>query len=147
MILYDLTCPKDHLFESWFRNSTAADKLIKAGTLNCPVCGSSKVHKALMAPRLTKSKEDSSGEKAAGPNPEVAAAMAKAEQALAEMREVIEKNFENVGGKFPEEARRIHYGESPGRPICGDASQEESEALREEGIEVHAVPWKRRSNA
>ena len=146
MILYDLTCSKDHLFESWFRNSGAADKLIKAGTIVCPTCGSTKVHKALMAPRIAKSQDDAPREKALvaqDHNPEVAAAMQKAEQALAEMRTVIEKNFENVGEKFPEEARRIHYGETPGRPIYGDASREESEALREEGIEIQAVPWKR----
>jgi hypothetical protein len=150
MILYDLTCAKDHPFESWFRSSTAADKLIKAGSVVCPTCGSAKVHKALMAPRIAKSPDESSRSKALvdqGRKPEVTAAMEKAEKALAEMRGVIEKNFENVGDKFPEEARRIHYGETPGRPIYGDASREESEALREEGIEVHAVPWKRRTNS
>ena len=150
MILYDLTCPKDHLFESWFRNSTAADKLIKAGTLSCPVCGSSKVHKALMAPRIAKSADDAAppGKAlATNPSPELAAAMEKAEKAFSEMRGVIEKNFENVGDKFPEEARRIHYGETPGRPIYGDASGEETAALRDEGIEVHAVPWKRRTHS
>ncbi|MHB1204493.1 MAG: DUF1178 family protein [Rhodospirillaceae bacterium] len=150
MILYDLTCSKDHLFESWFRNSNAADKLIKAGTVVCPTCGSTKVHKAPMAPRIAKSQDGSPREKALvtqDRNPEVAAAMQKAEQALAEMRSVIEKNFENVGEKFPEEARRIHYGEAPGRAIYGDASPEESEALREEGIEIQAIPWKRRTNS
>lgn len=148
MILYDLTCSKDHLFESWFRNSNAADKLMKAGTIVCPTCGSTKVHKALMAPRIAKSEDDRGPSHKAlveqDRNPELAAARQKAERALAEMQGVIEKNFENVGEKFPEEARRIHYGETPGRPIYGDASPEESEALREEGIEIQAVPWKRR---
>lgn len=150
MILYDLTCAKDHTFESWFKNSGAADKLIKAGTIACPACGSTKVHKAPMAPRLATSKDEGAGEKALvtqQPNPELAEAMAKAEQAMAEMRAVIEKNFDNVGDKFPEEARRIHYGEAPGRAIYGDATPAETEALREEGIEVRAVPWKRRTNA
>lgn len=150
MILYDLTCAKDHTFESWFKNSVAADKLIKAGTIVCPACGSTKVHKAPMAPRIAKSKDDGAAGKAlvaAQPDPELAAAMAKADEALAEMRAVIERNFENVGGRFPEEARRIHYGETPARAIYGDATQAETEALRDEGIEVHAVPWKRRTNA
>lgn len=150
MILYDLTCAKDHTFESWFKNSGAADKLIKAGTIACPACGSTKVHKAPMAPRIAKSKDEGPAQKALvaqRPDPELAEAMAKAEQAMAEARAVIEKNFENVGARFPEEARRIHYGEAPGRAIYGDASQAETEALREEGIEVHAVPWKRRTNA
>lgn len=150
MILYDLTCAKDHTFESWFKNSSAADKLMKAGGVACPACGSTKVHKALMAPRIAKAKDDGVSEKALvaqQPNPELAEAMAKAEQAMAEMRAVIEKNFDNVGEKFAEEARRIHYGEAPGRAIYGDATPAETEALREEGIEVHAVPWKRRTNA
>lgn len=150
MILYDLTCAKDHTFESWFKSSTAADKLIKAGTIACPACGSTKVHKAPMAPRVARSGDDGPSEKALvtqQPVPALAEAMAKAEQAMAEMRSVIEKNFENVGDKFPEEARRIHYGEAPGRAIYGDATRAETEALREEGIEVHAVPWKRRTNA
>lgn len=150
MIVYDLTCAKDHTFESWFRNSDAADKLIKAGTVVCTACGSTKVRKALMAPRIAKSQEDAPRQKAlVSPkhNPEMAAAMAKAEQAMAEMRTVIEKNFDNVGERFPEEARRIHYGETPGRRIYGDASAEETAALREEGIEVQAVPWKRRTNS
>lgn len=150
MILYDLTCAKDHTFESWFKNSGAADKLIKAGTIACPACGSTKVHKAPMAPRIAKTKDDAPAGKALvtqQPNPELMEAMMKAEQAMAEMRGVIEKNFDNVGDKFPEEARRIHYGEAPGRAIYGDASPAETEALREEGIEVHAVPWKRRTNA
>ena len=150
MIVYDLTCAKDHVFESWFRNSGAADKLIKTGNVACPTCGSTKVHKALMAPRVAKSSEDAPRHKALvaqEPSPEAAAAMAKAEQAMAEMRAVIEKNFDNVGEKFPEEARRMHYGETPGRAIYGDASPEETAALRDEGIEVQAVPWKRRTNA
>lgn len=150
MILYDLICAREHTFESWFKNSTAADKLIKAGTLVCPACGSTKVHKAPMAPRIAKSKDDGPREKAlvaAEPNPELAAAMAKADAAMAEMRAVIERNFENVGDRFPEEARRIHYGESAARAIYGDATRAETEALREEGIEVHAVPWKRRTDA
>lgn len=150
MILYDLTCAKDHTFESWFKNSGAADRLIKAGTIACPACGSTKVHKAPMAPRIAKSGDESATQKALvaqRPDPELAEAMAKAEQAMAEARAVIEKNFENVGERFPEEARRIHYGEAPGRAIYGDATRAETEALREEGIEVHAIPWKRRTNA
>lgn len=149
MILYDLTCAKDHTFESWFKSSGAADKLIKAGTVACPACGSTKVHKAPMAPRIAKTREDAPAKAVAGGahDPELAAAMEKAEQAMAEMRAVIEKNFENVGDRFPEEARRIHYGEAPARAIYGDATREETEALHEEGIEVQAIPWKRRTNA
>ena len=146
MILYDLVCPKEHRFESWFRNSNAVEKLIKAGDVSCPVCGSTKLQKAPMAPRISKG---APAEKAMiGRNDgEVAEAMEKAMKAFAELREVIEKKFENVGERFPEEARKIHYGETPGRGIYGDASPEEAEALRDEGIEVQVIPWKRRKDA
>src|SRR5579871_3217991 len=152
MILYDLICDKDHGFESWFRNSTAADKLLKAGQSPCPRCGSVKVRKAPMAPRLGKgsSKDLTPVElptpPAGGPPAEVAAAMENAAQALTKLRETIEKNFEHVGEKFPEEARRIHYGEAPERAIYGDASLEEAHELVEEGIKVAAIPWPKRRN-
>ena len=146
MILYDLRCRKDHRFESWFRNSKAVDKLIKAGAVACPVCGSTKVQKAPMAPRIAKGVpiEKALVGKSDG---EVTEAMEKAMQAFAELREVIEKKFENVGERFPEEARKIHYGETPGRGIYGDATPEEAESLRDEGIEVQVIPWKRRKDA
>jgi hypothetical protein len=146
MILYDLVCPKDHRFESWFRNSNAVEKLIKAGEVSCPACGSKKVQKAPMAPRIAKG---ASTEKAlvAKNDGEVTEAMERAMKAFAELRDVIEKKFENVGERFPEEARKIHYGETPGRGIYGDASPEEAEALRDEGIEVQVIPWKRRKDA
>jgi len=158
MILYDLVCDKEHPFESWFRNSTAADKLLKSGQSPCPTCGSVKVRKAPMAPRLSKggAKESqdaqrienapTAGAGAGGPPAEVAAAMENAAQALTKLRETIEKNFEHVGERFPEEARRIHYGEAPERAIYGDASLEQAQELTEEGIKVAAIPWPKRRN-
>ena len=144
MIVYDLTCPKEHRFESWFRNSNVVEKLIKAGEVSCPVCGSKKVQKAPMAPRLAKS----SGEETAVVNDqsELRAAMEGATKALEGLREVIEKNFDNVGHKFPEEARKIFYGESKSRGIYGDATPAETQALKEEGIEVQSIPWKKQRN-
>lgn len=150
MILYDLTCPDEHRFESWFRNSGAVEKLIKAGQVVCPVCGSKKVQKAPMAPMIGKSgvakSPNDHAPRVQAENTELAAAMEKAAAAFTELRSVIEKNFEHVGDKFPEEARRIHYGESKKRGIYGEASKEDTEALREEGIEVHAIPWNKRAN-
>jgi hypothetical protein len=167
MILYDLVCDKDHAFESWFRNSDAADKLLKAGQSPCPQCGSVKVRKAPMAPRLGKGTSKDFGDAPpavpeaasapavgggaklpvpANPPAEVAVAMEQAAEALNKLRETIEKNFENVGEKFPEEARRIHYGEAPERAIYGDASLEEAQELVEEGIKVAAIPWRKRRN-
>ena len=146
MILYDLVCPKEHRFESWFRSSNAVEKLIRAGEVSCPTCGSTKVHKAPMAPRIAKGAPT---EKAliGKSDGEVTEAMEKAMKAFAELREVVEKKFENVGERFPEEARKIHYGETPGRGIYGDATPEEAESLRDEGIEVQVIPWKRRKDA
>jgi hypothetical protein len=147
MILYDLTCPDDHAFESWFRNSGAVEKLIKAGQVACPVCGSTKVHKAPMAPRIGKSSSQDAEAPSEAKNGELVAAMEKAATAINQLREVIEKNFDNVGGKFSEEARRMHYGESKKRGIYGDASAEETRALIDEGINVRAIPWSRRDKA
>jgi hypothetical protein len=156
MILYDLVCDEDHTFESWFRNSEAAEKVLKARQSPCPLCGSTKVRKAPMAPRIAKGGE---GEPvhvpaAAGevmpplkqPLENMAEAMQKAAAALEELRTTIEKTFDHVGEKFPEEARRIHYGDAPERPIYGDATLEEAKELNEEGIRVAAIPWRKRKN-
>lgn len=142
MILYDLICEKDHEFESWFRNSNAVDKLIKAGQVSCPICESKKVKKALQAPNIPrkaaiKTSTKPSKAKAA----EVSAAVEKMSQALAELRDTIEKNFDNVGDKFPEEARKIHYKEKKAeRGIYGNASPKEAKELVDEGIEVFVLP-------
>ncbi len=145
MILYDLVCPEEHRFESWFRNSGAVDKLVKAGQIACPHCGSTKVQKAPMAPRLAKSSPTEMA--AADKKGEVVAAMQKAEQAITQLREVIQKNFEHVGEKFPEEARKMHYGESKKRGIYGEASVEDAKSLVDEGIEVGVVPGPRRTDS
>ncbi len=145
MILYDLVCHREHRFESWFRNSNVVEKLIRAGEVACPSCGSKKVHKAPMAPRLGKS--DQALQATSMEQRELEAAMEKATAALKELREVIERNFEHVGDRFPNEARKIQYGEAKARGIYGNASLEDTRALLDEGIEVQAIPGKRRTNA
>lgn len=145
MILYDLNCEREHRFESWFRNSKVVERLIKAGEVTCPRCGSTKVQKAPMAPRIAKS--DEASQAVSAEQQELEAAMDKANSALKELRDVIEKNFEHVGDKFPDEARRIHYGESKERAIYGNASKEDAKKLLDEGIEVYAIPGKRKTNA
>lgn len=134
MILYDLKCKNGHQFEGWFRDSAAYDAQLEAGELLCPACGSKKVGKAPMAPRIAKG-----GDK---PREEVVSSEAKAaRKALQELRSKIEQNFDYVGASFPEEARRMHYGESDARGIYGESSKEEARELREEGIEVQRIPW------
>lgn len=139
MIKYELKCRKAHVFEAWFYDSAAYDKQAAGGKVVCPVCGSRKVTKAPMAPRLARSK----GAQAA----DEARQMAKAMKALTELREHVEKNADYVGEKFPEEARKIHYGETDKRNIYGEASKEEAKELAEEGIDVAMIPWLPRSDA
>jgi hypothetical protein len=155
MIRYALVCDREHSFESWFQNSAAYDKQVKRGLVTCPVCNSAKVSKALMAPQLSGVKKR--GRAVAPPEAPIAEApattpapaapvamMSPQEQEfrakLKELREHITKNADYVGQKFPEEARKMHYGETEHRSIYGEASPEQAEELHEEGIEFHALP-------
>ena len=156
MIRYALICDHEHSFESWFQNSAAYDKQVKRGLVTCPICNSAKVSKALMAPRLSGVKKR--GQTTAAPEAAPAADMPAAVPApaapvamispqeqefrakLKELREHIVKNADNVGQKFPEEARKMHYGEAEPRSIYGEASPEQAKELHEEGIEFHALP-------
>ena len=150
MIRYTLSCERGHAFESWFANSAAYDKQAKRGLVTCPLCNSAKVEKAIMAPRLARSDVAAPAEPAApaapakGPAKAPVAMMSPPErelrQKLKELRDHVTKNATNVGAKFPEEARKIHYGETEHRSIYGEASPEEAKALHEEGIEFHPLP-------
>jgi hypothetical protein len=157
MILYELNCDRQHSFEAWFKDGATADRQLKRKTVECPSCGSVKVAKALMAPRVGKkgnSREIASVEAAAVPSapapmPAPKAAMIPAElrQALLEVRKQIEANADYVGDKFAEEARKIHEGESEARGIYGEATDAEHEDLLEDGIEVTRIPWVNRGDA
>ena len=152
MIRYALVCAKGHDFESWFQNSAAFDKQVKRGLVACPQCGSTKVEKAIMAPRIAAKKgrvpiempAPAPEAPAAVPAPAPVAMMSPQElelrTKLKELREHIVKNADNVGEKFPEEARKMHYGETEHRSIYGVASPDEAKELIEEGIECHPLP-------
>ena len=156
MIRYTLVCDKRHEFESWFTNSAAYDKQAKRGLVTCPLCGSAKVEKALMAPRLARADALSNQEAApAQPSPaEAAPAAAKiptpvamispqeqeVRRKLRELRDHLVNNAENVGLRFSEEARKMHYGEAEHRSIYGVASSKDAKALHEEGIEFSPLP-------
>ena len=161
MILYRLRCSKGHEFESWFKDSKSYERQEKKSLIGCAVCGDAKVTRALMAPRLgTKgnkktavANEIPTTASAPAPSPEQQkmAALAKhmpkeLRDALLKVRAEVEKNCEHVGDKFAEEARKIHYGESDKRGIYGETSDEEAEALAEEGIEFGRLPWVPRGN-
>jgi hypothetical protein len=155
MIRYALHCERGHDFESWFANSAAYDKQKKRKLVTCPICGSAQVEKAIMAPRLNRSEATEPpvpGPVAPPALPSPPAGPAKAPVAmtspaerelrkkLRELREHITRNADYVGPRFPEQARKIHYGEIEHRSIYGEASPEEAKELHEEGIEFHPLP-------
>jgi hypothetical protein len=155
MIRYALLCDRKHEFEIWFQNSADYDKQRKRSLVACPVCSSTKVEKALMAPSLGRgSRKGRAAADAAeiAPAPPETPAPEKAPVAmmspqerefrakLKELREHLTRNADNVGPKFPEEARKMHYGEIEHRSIYGEASPQEAKELTEEGIEFHPLP-------
>jgi hypothetical protein len=152
MIRYSLRCERDHTFESWFQDSSAYESQVKRKLVSCPVCDSVKVEKAIMAPRIVGKKGRESAEQPAAPAPAPAEAPATGSTPLVmaqerelraklkELRDHIVKNADNVGERFPNEARAMHYGDKEHRPIYGEASPDEAKALVEEGIEVSPLP-------
>jgi len=152
MIRYALACDQGHEFESWFPSSQSYDSQAGKGLVTCPVCGSAQVDKRLMAPALARAEAKPAGdvEPAAVPTPEpspppqVMALLSQQEAAMRAMlravREHVTRSADNVGERFPEEARRMHYGDIEHRSIYGRADAAEADALREEGIEVYPLP-------
>jgi hypothetical protein len=153
MIRYALACLQGHAFESWFQNSAAYDKQVKIGLVTCPVCGSAKVEKAIMAPRVSgaKRRDDTPAAAAAeagSPAPSsdlTPVAMVSPQEhefrkKLKELREHLVRNADYVGQKFADEARKMHYGETEHRSIYGEASSDQAKELHEEGIEFHPLP-------
>ncbi len=154
MIRYTLRCECGHAFESWFQSSSAYESQAKRKLVTCPACESAKVDKAIMAPQIVSKK----GRESAAPVPlapvtstsnEVTAPtstpllMAQERELrakLKELRDHIVKNADNVGERFPTEARKMHYGDIEHRPIYGEASPDEARALVEEGVEVTPLP-------
>ena len=130
MIRFSLRCASDHQFEGWFRNGEGYEAQQKAGEIACPECGDTHVEKALMAPSIGRSREA---------HPPISPARLRS--ALVELRQQVESHCDYVGAQFAEEARRIHYGESDPRGIYGEATENESRELAEEGIKFGRVPW------
>jgi len=140
MILYELRCEAGHGFEAWFRNSDTYDTQVAAGEVNCPVCGTSTVQKALMAPAIAKRSAEAEGRR-------THTTMADARRQLEALRRRIEENCEYVGDRFAEEARKIHYEEAEHRDIYGEATESEARELEEEGIGVARIPWVSRTDS
>jgi hypothetical protein len=144
MILYELRCEAGHGFEAWFRNSGTYDAQVAAGEVNCPVCGSGAVEKALMAPAI--GKRSAKGGPAEDGRP-THTTMGEARRELEALRRKIEENCEYVGDRFADEARKIHYEESQHRDIYGEATEAEARELEEEGIGVARIPWVSRTDS
>jgi len=140
MIVFDLKCAHDHVFEAWFRDGAAYDAQAAAGEVVCPVCGDRRIAKAPMAPQVARGgggNEALAAERSpANAPPPVARAMRE----LRAFREHVEKTFDNVGERFPEEARKIHYGEAARRGIYGEATVDEARALEDEGVPFGVLP-------
>ena len=136
MIQYSLKCENDHCFDSWFASADAYDKLADNGMVSCAVCGSTKVSKAIMAPRVRTTKGKEAPAASTLPTEKSAA-----EQAMAEMRANVEQNSEYVGTNFAKEARSMHLGDAPERAIYGEAKPEEAKSLIEDGIPVTPLPF------
>ena len=149
MIRYNLRCDRGHAFESWFQSSQAYETQEKRRLVNCPSCGSAKVERAIMAPQIVskKSRDRAVPAPAAATEATTSAStplmMAQERELRAKLRELrdhIVKNADNVGERFPNEARKMHYGDIEHRPIYGEASPEEARSLIDEGVEVSPLP-------
>ena len=159
MIRYSLVCREDHDFEAWFRDSTAFDEQSREGLVDCPRCGTREVRKALMAPAIRTARPPAraaeSGPPVPAPRPDAGSASDAATPMAAsldddrsrhlrglirELHARVRAQADDVGPSFPEEARKIHGGDAPARPIYGTATGEEARALVEDGIEIMPLP-------
>lgn len=135
MIKYDLKCREcSHQFEGWFPDSAGFDRQVAASEVLCPVCSCPDVTKAIMAPNISTGRPSRSDI----PADQI---RAEARKMLSEMRKQVESSCDYVGGEFPAEARKIHYGETEERGIYGEATPEETRELLDDGIEVAPIPW------
>ena len=130
MIVYNLRCDSSHEFEGWFASSASFDAQATGGKLLCPMCASRKVEKAIMAPAVAGTRKEAPAEE-----------LRKMRRFMTGMRKYVEANADYVGPKFPEEARKIHYGETDPRGIYGETSKDEARALADEGVEFARIPW------
>ena len=136
MILFNLRCSRGHVYEAWFRDNATYESQAASGEVSCPNCGTRQVEKAVMAPRLARGKER-----------ERPVASDALPAAMDKLRKHVEATCEYVGQEFPEEARKIHYGEADARSIYGEASDGEAKEMAEEGIPFSKLPLPSRSDA
>ena len=138
MIVFDLKCAHDHVFEAWFSDTAGFETQRAAGDVVCPLCGDTDVEKSLMSPSVPAKGKT---------GPSDAESAQAAAQMLYKMRDHVEENCDYVGDKFAEEARKIHYGETEKRDIYGEATAQEASELKDEDIEFGVLPWPDREDA
>ena len=143
MILYDLNCENGHTFEAWFASSEQYDKQNKKKLINCPICNSNKIKKALMAPNLKGAKKNNKSFE----QKKIEEENKNFNKKLKEFKKFIENNTEDVGKNFTEEAKKIYYGETKSRPIRGETTKEQAKELIEEGVPIAKLPWSSREDA
>ena len=141
MISFNLICQNDHEFEGWFRNSADFERQAKKQIIECPACGDVQIQKSLMAP-VVGAKETVRARRT-----EKAEEARNLRRMLGEVRNYVEKNFDDVGDDFTNEARKIYYGESDERPIYGNATDDDAKELAEEGVPVGKLPWVKRADS
>ena len=139
MIKFDLICENQHIFEASFDDSNSFEKQKSKKQIECPFCNSTKISKSVMAPNIS-GKSTSS----AKINREKKKLFSNYNKQLNKIKSEIEKNFTYVGKKFPEEARKIHYGEAKDKPIYGEATEKESQELVDEGIALVRLPFSKK---
>jgi hypothetical protein len=143
LIAYSLVCGRGHTFEGWFQSSAAFDAQAAEGALACPMCGDAQIAKGIMAPAVKTSVTRKKGRPDPNPGPPPMATKpdpAKMQQFMAGFRKYVQENADYVGPRFPEEARKIHYGETEERQIYGEATPDEVREMVEEGIDIAALP-------
>tara|TARA_Y100001970_G_scaffold130072_1_gene160377 strand:- start:1808 stop:2230 length:423 start_codon:yes stop_codon:yes gene_type:complete len=134
MIKYNLKCKNKHEFESWFSNSKEFEKLRSKKMIECIYCKSKAVEKSIMSP-LVLNKEEKTKKETSFED------FKKVKKELVKIRKFVEKNFEDVGKDFPREVRNVYYDNRKNKNIYGQTTPEETEELKEEGIEVASIPW------
>lgn len=138
MIVFDLGCPNQHRFEGWFASNEDFERQLRHKLISCPLCGNARVSRLPSASYVKTGGSERAPRQGSGVTPQQYANIGT--EVLNRLVEHIVENTEDVGPAFPEEARKIHYREVPERKIRGTASREEVEALKDEGIEVVALP-------
>src|SRR5512139_2751352 len=144
MIIFELACAQGHRFEGWFASAEDFDRQLATDLVRCPVCDNAEVARVPSAKvrgaARKRAAKHAAAQETPAPATETSDAMAGIPPELVRKLRDVVRNTENVGRRFPEEARKIHYEEIPARPIRGQASQEEAKSLQDEGIEFASLP-------